>query len=100
MIKSEDVHWGIVYDALIHAVKTNSGIGFYNQDQGHPAYLAGAEDGSRDQGDSPQENELYKMFVILSEKYGRLKQTPVSNWRQFCQLAVDGYTRAKGTHVK
>jgi hypothetical protein len=48
MMSIEEVDWGIVYATLIHAIKTNSGIGFLNGDQGHPAYVIGAEDGSRD----------------------------------------------------
>ena len=91
MLDSKDTNWRIVYDALIHAVKTNSGIGFHNRDQGHPAYLAGAEDGSRDSGDSPEENDLYKMLIRLSEKYGIESGVRITNWRQFCELAVKGY---------
>ena len=42
-------------------IETNSGIGFHNCDQGHPAYLLGADDGKVDPvmgGDSPEKNDL------------------------------------------
>lgn len=85
----------LVYQALLHAIDTNSGIGFHNADQGHPAYQAGAEDGTRDLngwGDSPEANGVYKMLPWLSERHG----TPgnqIRNWREFCQRAYKASRR-------
>ena len=98
MLSDYEVDWGIIYAALIHAIKTNSGIGFYNNDQGHPAYLMGAADGRRDEqtwGDSPERNRLYKMLVALSETFGRSCGVQIVNWRSFCQLAYESYQKAK-----
>jgi hypothetical protein len=51
----------IVYKSLIHAIGTNSGIGFVNNDQGHPAYKLGAT-GEIDReawGDAPEDNIMF-----------------------------------------
>ena len=56
----------VLYEALIHAMRTNSGIGFYNNNQGHAAYRMGAS-GSIDSqtwGDSPEENELFQWYLL------------------------------------
>jgi hypothetical protein len=99
-MRSDDADWGIIYDALIHAIKTNSGIGFHNRDQGHPAYVIGASDGTRDRdtwGDSPDRNSLYKMLLDLSETYGKSHGIQITNWRSFCLLAYESYQKAKLT---
>lgn len=88
MLTDQEADWGIIYAALIHAVKTNSGIGFHNCDQGHHAYLTGAQDGSEDMGDTRAENKLFQMLVRLSERYGKSHGAQVRNWREFCQLAT------------
>lgn len=93
MLERSKADWLTIYQCLIHAIKTNSGIGFHNRDQGHPTYSGGAEDGTRDDADSPEQNRLYQMLVALNEKYGQQSGTPVRNWREFCQLALDGYKR-------
>jgi hypothetical protein len=89
----------IVYDALIHAIRTNSGIGFHNADQGHPAYLLGCEGKSdyHELGDSPEENKLYQLLIGLSESLGDSAQPPIRTWQDFCRLAVDSYKRSKET---
>ena len=33
----------MIFRALVRMIKTNSGDGFLNSDQGHPAYLLGAQ---------------------------------------------------------
>jgi hypothetical protein len=96
MLSERETDWGLIYAALIHAVKTNSGIGFHNYDQGHPAYMAGAEDGSEKHGESREENKLYQMLVRLSEAHGKSQGAEVRNWREFCQLAYRAHCKAKG----
>lgn len=94
MISEQDADWGIIYAALVHAIKTDSGIGFHNHDQGHPAYILGAKDGREDMGDG-RDNPLFKMLVQLSETYGNSTGVPVRNWREFCQLAYESHCAAK-----
>ena len=96
MLSAKEADWGVIYDALIHAIKTNSGIGFHNNDQGHPAYMSGAEDGSENMGDTREENKLYQMLVRLSDRYGKSRGVQVRNWREFCQLAYGAYCDAEG----
>lgn len=86
----------MIYEALIHAIKTNSGIGFHNNNQGHPAYMA-HEDGStaKDMGDSPEANDLYKMLRSLTGELGDRAHVPIRSWVDFCRLASDGYRNAK-----
>lgn len=88
-----------VYEALVHALQTNSGIGFHNSDQGHPAYVVG-RDGHSDYhtwGDSPEENEVYQLMVKLTNALGESARPPVRNWADFCQLATEGYRESKAT---
>ena len=42
-----DMEQYLIFEALVRAIETNSGIGFHNDDQGHPAYRAGAKDGDK-----------------------------------------------------
>ena len=86
----------MIYESLIHAIKTDSGIGFENNDQGHPAYMV-HEDGSTSNGmgDSPEENRLYQLLRSLSEDFGERTHTPIRSWVDFCRLASDGYQQAR-----
>lgn len=89
MIDLNDFAGDIIYSALIHSIRSNSGIGFHNE-QGHPAYLMG-KDGHIDfhmWGDSPDHNRLFKMVCELSKQYGN---SEISNWQQFCELAYNAY---------
>jgi hypothetical protein len=89
----------VLYEALIHAMRTNSGIGFYNNDQDHAAYRMGAS-GSIDSqtwGDSPEENELFQMVLALSNELGEAAKPQVSCWEHFCKLAVESYRRSSAT---
>jgi hypothetical protein len=84
----------IIYDALIHAIKSNFGIGFHNHDQGHPAYCMGAKDGRVDfhtWGDAPEQNRLFQMVCELSKQYGSNAGLEVPSWEQFCELAYNAY---------
>jgi len=88
----------ILYKALVYAVTTNSGIGFHNSDQGHPAYRRGRS-GDVDfntWGDSPQNNELFQMVAALSSLLGQSAQPSIKTWEEFCVLATDSYQAAKG----
>jgi hypothetical protein len=80
----------ILYQALIHAVRSNSGIGFANRDQRHPAYTMGANGTIDEQkwGDSPQANDLYQMITALAPDVRDEVATVVMTWEDFCGLAV------------
>jgi hypothetical protein len=100
MLSERETDWGMIYAALIHAIKTNSGIGFKNSDQGHMPYVLGAQDGRRnciELGDSPENNRLYKMLLALSPEYGARHGVRIQNWRAFCQLAVESHEKAQST---
>jgi len=91
----------VIYRALLHAVQSNSGIGFHNSDQGHPAYRIG-RDGRHDHsmwGDSPEHNSLFRMMHELSVYLNEQElecptKTPyVFSWADFCRLATDAFDR-------
>jgi hypothetical protein len=85
----------ILYTALVHAVETNSGIGFLNNDQRHPAYMMGAN-GEVDHGtwgDSPDANDFYRMLVELAPTAGEERPRVITTWEEFCKLAVGASSR-------
>lgn len=86
-----------IYSALTHAIKTNSGIGFHNADQGHPFYVAGTDGGRvfSNDADSPETNSLYKMLHALSEDYGGTWGPRIDSWESFCTLAYESYKNPK-----
>jgi len=91
----------VIYRSLLDSVCANSGHGFHNGDQGHPAYRTGAQGELLSFGaigDHPDHNHLYKMMRELSEA---LKDHPelrrpdlVLSWQEFCRIAVDSYDAA------
>ena len=93
----------IVFQALKRLVESASGIGFHNHDQGHPFYSSGAE-GKTDafpDGDSPKENDMYKMLSELSRDFKAHDQTgyvwwyDFSEWQDFCKFAYDAHCKAR-----
>jgi hypothetical protein len=59
----------LIYGSLLNSVRTNSGQGFINSDQGHLAYRTGAKGNNPNLGtlgDQPNHNRLYKMMLELS----------------------------------
>ena len=94
----------LIYEVLLHAVKSNSGIGFANTDQGHPAYRVG-RDGKYDYqafGDSPERNSLFRMMHELSVSANETDESFTSSgdlvfsWADFCRLATDAYAQHQG----
>jgi hypothetical protein len=90
----------LLYHGLLSLVSSNSGHGFCNNQQGHPAYVAG-QDGSFDftqLGDSPEHNILFKMMHSLScdlhvaelDNKSEISQY-VYCWADFCRLAYTAY---------
>lgn len=94
----------VIYQALVCLVKSNSGVGFCNSDQGHAAYAVGRE-GKQDYqtfGDSPEHNRLFKMMHELTVALGESDldaSTEISeriySWADFCKLAYDAYEKHK-----
>lgn len=98
----------LIYRSLLNSVRSDSGLGFQNDEQGHLAYRGGAMGVVPDAtiGDHPDQNRLYKMMRELSDT---LKDNPdlrrsdlVLSWQDFCKMAVEshdapaGGSRAKG----
>lgn len=98
----------LIYRGLLSLVKSNSGYGFCNNDQGHLAYAAGrggCYDPNHDYetwGDSPVHNTLFKMMHSLSVEIsaGEIDRSSevseyVFSWADFCRLAYGAYERAQ-----
>jgi len=88
----------IVYKSLIHSIESNSGIGFVNNDQGHPAYRMGAV-GETDRerwGDVPEENTMFQLVSTLSAVLGDSERPRIESWEDFCKLATESYDHHRG----
>ena len=82
----------LLYDCIVHAVKTNSGIGFHNRDQGHLIYAGVAiEITDETLGEVPDDQELFSMLNRLAGIINKDTQTEVKvfTWPEFCKMAVD-----------
>ncbi len=89
-----DTEKALIFDTLAHAIKTNSGIGFHNADQGHPAYMAGATNqDSETWGDSPEQNRMFKLLASFDRDLHE-NGPNLSTWEKFCTYAVDAHNRA------
>lgn len=87
----------VLYTALLQMVRSCSGTGFHNLDQGHPAYRLGCS-GKADRpamGDAPENNDLYGMMRELSESLRDCKdfrrEDFVFSWADFCQMATKAW---------
>ena len=83
----------LIFKALVHMIETNSGEGFHNSDQGHPAYLLGANDGKVDSvmgGDSPEQNDLFKLLASFDQEFHDAGPD-LSTWQKFCAFAVKAH---------
>jgi hypothetical protein len=91
----------LLYSGLLLMVKSNSGTGFANNDQGHPAYRAGrsGEDDYNTLGDSPAHRPIYQLMKALGAglaEGGEFAATDiVTDWSSFCILATDAYDQTK-----
>jgi hypothetical protein len=87
----------LIYKALVHMIDSNTGIGFTNADQGHPAYTAGASGASSRidvgiLGDSPGRNILFKLVSSLCEQLPGI-EPDLSTWERFCSFATEAFNR-------
>lgn len=95
----------MIYLGLLALVKSNSGKGFCNCDQGHPAYAIGRSgDYDHEQwGDSPEHNKLFQMMHALSVSLSEAELDGTSeigdyvfSWSDFCRLAYAAYEDRRG----
>jgi hypothetical protein len=94
----------LLYRGLLSLVQSNSGFGFCNNDQGHPAYKIG-RDGTVNYaqwGDSPDRNRLFRLMHALSVELSEAEIDSSSelgdyvfSWADFCILAYSAYERHK-----
>jgi hypothetical protein len=94
----------LIYRGLLCLVTSNSGYGFHNHDQGHPAYAVGqsGEFSYQQWGDAPDRNHLFQMMHSLSVELSAAEidssaeiSDYVFSWADFCRLAYSAYEKAK-----
>lgn len=84
----------IIWRALVHAIESNSGIGFTcNNDQGHPAYVTAAEgEAMPDVADTPERSTLFNLLASFGPEFHETRD--LSTWQKYCRFAVESYRRA------
>jgi len=82
----------VCFRALVEMIESNSGVGFVNADQGHPAYAMGRR-GKVDPvtgGDGPEDNCLFKLLQRFPpEHHEQIRD--LRTWSKFCSLAFSAY---------
>ena len=86
----------VCFRALVEMIESNSGVGFVNADQGHPAYASGRQ-GIEDPvmgGDGPEDNCLFKLLQRFApEHHEQIRD--LRTWSKFCSLAFSAYRRRR-----
>jgi hypothetical protein len=84
--------WAEVHKLIVDAILKGERRYFHNHSPGHPTYRLGAETGEIDLygSDGPDRNGIYRLLQQTSEKVGDLVERRVTNWKEFCQLALEG----------
>lgn len=87
----------LIFKALVRMIETNSGTGFLNEDQCHPAYTLGmhGEVNPVAGGDSPEKNDLFKLLASFERTYHEAGPD-LSTWPKFCTFAVESFKRERG----
>ena len=85
----------LLYESLIHAIKTNSGIGFHNHDQGHLNAGGALQINDATLGEPSDDNELFSLVNRLAQIINKDSQAGVKvyAWPEFCKMAVDATKR-------
>ncbi len=83
----------VCFRALVEMIKSNSGVGFLNADQGHPAYAAGRR-GEIVHGDSPEDNCLFKLLQQFAPEHHEQIQD-LRTWPKFCSFAFAARKRSR-----
>ena len=103
MFENFDFHYrSTIYQSLLNSVRTNTGIGFHDNDQGHlAAYLHSSALKSKIDKSTgwPEYNELYIMMKELSDSLKDCEDIEANDlvpcWTEFCLLAVEGYNKRR-----
>ena len=85
------------FRALVEMIESNSGVGFVNADQGHPAYAMGARRGKIDAvtgGDSPEDSCLFKILQRFGPEHHEQIQD-LRTWSKFCSFAFAATRRSR-----
>lgn len=86
----------VCFRALVEMIDSNSGVGFVNADQGHPAYAMGRH-GKIDElagGDAPEHNRLFKILQRFAPEHHEQIQD-LRTWPKFCSFAFAAYRRSR-----
>ena len=97
----------LLFEALLHCIDSNSGIGFEGGDQGHLCYHAGAQgaDPYASYKSNPDRNILYQMLRELSlhlvddDAVTGMRSHFITDWQAFCRRAVHAHETKKQTYV-
>jgi hypothetical protein len=103
----DSLHIQLIYDCLLHCLRSNSGIGFHSMAQGHPLYYISPEGvpfKRNPNDDGPDSNTLYHLMKALSARIYdrspvlqlRTKGYLVNTWEDFCRIANEGWERFDG----
>lgn len=82
----------ILYESLLHAIETNSGIGFPNHDQRHSINDNGAVPiNDAHFGEPSDHNELFSLVNRLAQIINKDNHPGVKvyTWPEFCEMAVN-----------
>ena len=95
--KPTDKEKFLIWEVLLHAIRSNSGIGFsHNADQGHPVYVNGMNERPASFAvDTPETNTMFKLLASFDSVFHEEHQD-LRTWEQFCRFAVESHYRAKG----
>ena len=87
----------LIFKALVRMIEINSGTGFHNLDQGHPAYRLGAigEPDSVAEGEATEKSALFQLLKSFDQWFHD-EGSDLSTWEKFCAFAVASYDRSRG----
>jgi hypothetical protein len=84
----------ILFECILHAIESNSGIGFLRLDQAHPDYQDGAKQAPTPDTADDEENPMFQMMKELSLRMADIhpslvhKKHLLTTWPEFCKKAV------------
>ena len=100
----------LLYRGLVSLIENNTGVGFHNNDQGHPFYVVGAQ-GKRweEKGQVADDGDSNELFLLIKKLTGLLRdqgadeftwfREELAQWHGFCKFAVDSYNKGKGSGI-
>ena len=88
----------LLFECILHAIESNSGIGFRAYDQGHPDYLDGAAqrqppEYAMDEASTDLFQMMRELSLRLADVHPSLIHTKfgLTTWPEFCKKAVHHY---------